>query len=539
MLLTLFSFAQPGWLLLGLLLLPAAAWLLLYRRWHGRVLQQLGNSWLTQQLLGQYSTAKATRKQVLLFFVLLLLVLAIAQPRIRTTAAVQSGKGRDVVVVLDVSRSMLSGDLLPNRLERARQLADRFTQALNDDRVALVLFAGNAYLSMPLTTDAGAFRLFLQAASPDAVPLQGTAIGLALQRALEAFPPRSGRNRFVMLLTDGEDHDAAVAEWAQRLQEEGILLLVVGIGTPAGAPVTEAATGLPKSDANGQPIISRLNETLLRQLAAEANGMYGTLADTEAMTNDLLQVLNRYEKKAIAGTLTGVQYRALFPWLLLLALLLLVYELLLTNRKNTSQAIGLLWAILPLTAAAQQTELQKGNRAYLKQQYAEAAAHYRTALQKGSLPQAAYNLGNALFEQQQFTEAIRWYEAGADAASTPQMRAEALYNKGVALHQGKQLPEAIAAYKTALLLAPNDRMIRINLQIALQAQRKQQQMQQQQPPQPPPQKNRQNPSKQQQPANINLRQAEQYLKVLQQQERQLQQHMQKKQSGIGKPEKDW
>lgn len=537
MLLALFSFAQPAWLLLGLLLLPSAAWLLLYRRWHRLVLQQLGNSWLAQQLRVQYSAAKATRKQVLLFCVLLLLVLAAAQPRIRTTAAVQPGKGRDVVVALDVSRSMLSCDLSPNRLERARQLAERFIQGLNDDRVALVLFAGNAYLSMPLTTDAGAFRLFLQAANPEAVPLQGTAIGSALQRALEAFPPSSGRNRFVLLLTDGEDHDAAAAEWAQRLQDEGILLLVVGIGTPAGAPVTDAATGLPKSDANGQPIISRLNETLLRQLAAKGNGMYGTLADTEAMTNDLLQVVNRYEKKANAGTLAGVQYRALFPWLLLLALLLLVYELLLTNRKNRTQAIGLLWAIIPLTAAAQQTELQKGNRAYGKQQYAEAAAHYRNALQKGSLPQAAYNLGNALFEQQQLTEAIRWYEAGAEAATTPQMRAEALYNKGVALHQNKQLPEAIAAYKTALLLAPNDRMIRINLQIALQAQRKQQQ--QQQSPQPPPPKKRQNQSKQQQPASINPRQAEQYLQVLQQQERQLQQQMQKKQSGNGKPEKDW
>lgn len=539
MAIALLSFAQPYWLLLAVLLLPAGAWLLLYRRWHRQVWQGLGNSWLSQHIAHQYSSAKATRKQLLLFSVLLLLVLAAAQPRYRTAGAVQAGKGRDIVVALDVSRSMLAGDLAPSRLDRARQLAERFTRGLDDDRVALVLFAGNAYLSMPLTTDAGAFRLFLQAATPDAVPLQGTAIGAALQRALETFPPNSGRNRFVLLLTDGEDHDAAAADWALRLQEEGVLLLVVGIGTTAGAPVTDAETGLPKTEPNGAPVISRLNETLLRQLAANGGGRYGTLQQTDAMVKDLLQVVHQYEKKVAAGSLAGVQYVALFPWLLLLALLLLLWESLLSNRKKSATKLALLvLGMVPLASNAQQTNLQKGNQAYRKQQYAEAVEHYRKAAQKGNAPPAFYNLGNALFEQQQYTEAIRWYESAAATATSPTMRSEALYNKGVALHQNKQLPEAIAAYKAALLRAPSDRDIRINLQIALQAQRKQQQSQQNQQQQPPP---KQNPKEEQKPppAKINQRQAEQYLKALQEQERQLQQKMQKKQAGSVKPLKDW
>lgn len=537
MFIALISFAQPQWLLLGLLLLPAFAWVLLYRRWHQKVREQWSAAWFRRHLQ-PYSAAKATGKQLLYLSALGLVVLAVAQPRLRTQGAtVEAGKGRDVVVVLDVSNSMLAADLAPNRLERARQLAERFVNGLDDDRVALVLFAGNAYLSMPLTTDAGAFRLFLQAATPDAVPLQGTAIGPALQRAWETFPPNSGRNRFVLLLTDGEDHDAAATDQALRLREEGVLLLVVGIGTAAGAPVPDGPGGGMKTDADGQPVISRLNEALLRQLAANGGGMYGTLTDTEAMVNDLLQVVNRYEKTVATGSRAGVQYLPLFPWLLLLALALLVWDLQLSNRKKLKTAIALL-CLLPVAAGAQQADLQKGNRAYHRQQYARAAEHYRNALQKEKLPSAAYNLGNALFEQQQLAEAIRWYTAAATDAPSTSLRAQALYNKGVALHQNKQLPEAIAAYKEALLLAPADRAIRINLQLALQEQRRQQQLQQNRQQPSPLQQDRQ---KQQTPppAKINRRQAEQYLQALREQERLLQEKMQKKPAAAGKPEKDW
>ncbi|HMO31544.1 MAG TPA: VWA domain-containing protein [Lacibacter sp.] len=334
------SFAHTEYLLLLLLLLPAGWWIYRNLQWKQKVRRQLGDTGLVEQLTAGYSHKRYRWQYRGLLAGCCLLILALAQPRLRGTGEAPVRSGRDVLVVLDVSRSMLATDVKPSRLEKAKQFVARLSDRLTDDRTGLLLFAGNAYLAMPLTADQGAVRLFLQAATPDAVPLQGTVIGQALTLAAQSFPRHSSRHQIVVLLTDGEDHDATAMEAATALREQGIQLLVLGLGTAEGAQLVDPATGGQKKDRQGQVVVSKLNEPLLREMAAAAGGMYGNLQQTDVLLQEVVEVVEQFQKKAAAGETATAVYLPLFPWLLALALVLLVAATLLPERKATSQAEG-------------------------------------------------------------------------------------------------------------------------------------------------------------------------------------------------------
>jgi Ca-activated chloride channel family protein len=246
-------------------------------------------------------------------------------------------KGVDVMIALDVSKSMLAEDIQPNRLERAKQLVNRLMDKMENDRIGLVLFAGRAYIQMPLTTDHGAARMYLQNANPDAVPSQGTVIGEALRVSNTAFNSKERKFKAIILISDGEDHDPQAVQMTKALSQNGVMVNTVGVGSPEGIPLFNRAKNELLKDASGNSIITKLNEAELQQLAQQTNGIYVRLDDTADAVNRIKAQLDTIEQKAM-GDEAFINYKSYFQWFLALAFLLLIIELITSEKKKWKPA---------------------------------------------------------------------------------------------------------------------------------------------------------------------------------------------------------
>ena len=244
-----------------------------------------------------------------------------------------SRKGVDIMMVLDVSKSMLADDYKPNRLERAKQFTSRLMDQLPDDRIGLVLFAGRAYIQMPLTADHAAGRLFLQAANPGSVPTQGTIIGEALKMANSGFNNNEKKFKSIILISDGEDHDAEAPVIAKAIAENGVMINTIGIGSPNGAVLIDPETGATKKDAEGNAVITKLNESILQQLAQTSNGVYVKMEDVDEAVKKVVAQLNTIDRKALQDV-SYLNYRTFFQWFVGLGLLLLIAEFFIPERKK-------------------------------------------------------------------------------------------------------------------------------------------------------------------------------------------------------------
>ncbi len=238
-----------------------------------------------------------------------------------------SRQGVDVMILLDVSKSMLADDIRPSRLEKAKQLLTKLLDVLPDDRVGLILFAGRAYMQMPLTIDQRAAKMYIQDAGPDIVPTQGTVISDALRMANGSFNSKEHKYKAVVLVSDGEDHDPEALKTARMMADNGVMINTVGIGSPDGTAFIDPATHATKKDENGQVVISKLNETELTQIADATNGIYIRLDNIESTLITLSQRLDGIEKKAVADS-EFADFKNYFPWFLASALLLLLIEFL-------------------------------------------------------------------------------------------------------------------------------------------------------------------------------------------------------------------
>jgi Ca-activated chloride channel family protein len=294
-------------------------------RWKKRTTLKLGDPALVRLLISSFS-----QKRFLLKFFLVMLafaagILAIMNPRVPGDADNKTRKGIDIAIALDVSKSMLAADLAPNRLERARQFINKMMNEMPDDRVALVLFAGKAYLQMPLTVDHAAAALFVSSATPDAVPQQGTVVSDALQMSAGVFNPADKRFKAVILLTDGEDHDQEALSTAKELADKGVMINTIGVGSPEGATITDPATGQNKRDEAGNTVISKLNEDMLKELAEATNGIYVRLQNSEEAIAAVKSQLSQIERKAY-GDISLMQFKTYYMWLAAAMLFLLLIE---------------------------------------------------------------------------------------------------------------------------------------------------------------------------------------------------------------------
>jgi Ca-activated chloride channel homolog len=326
------------WLFAGAAVLLLLFILLL--AWKKKVIKRMGDEKLIQLLIINFSSAKFTVKFILVLAAFMLGIVAAINPRRAGEDDGSVRKGIDVAIALDVSKSMLATDIAPNRLERAKRFIGKLMDEMPNDRIALVLFAGKAYLQMPLTTDHGAAGLYVSSASPDVVPQQGTVISDALNMSNNAFNALERKYKSIILITDGEDHDDAALATAKELAAGGgVMVNTVGIGSPEGATIPDIVPGESKKDEAGNTIISKLNENILKELAAATNGVYVRLQTSDeavgAIKNQLLQI----DKKAFTDS-SQMNFKNYY-WLFAAAMFIfLVLEIFISERRRVVKKLS-------------------------------------------------------------------------------------------------------------------------------------------------------------------------------------------------------
>ncbi|HEY4151534.1 MAG TPA: VWA domain-containing protein [Chitinophagaceae bacterium] len=301
-------------------------------RWKRKTQQKIGEPALVKELTKSYSPFRFALKFIFVLVALGATIVAAANLQSQGAAETVSRKGVDVMMVLDVSNSMLAEDIKPSRLERAKQLVTRLLDKMDNDRIGLVLFAGRAYMQMPLTNDHAAAKMYVQTAGPDAVPTQGTVIGEALKMASSGFNSKERKFKAIVLISDGEDHDPEALKVAKSLAQGGAMINTVGIGSPEGVPIIDPATNQTKKDVEGNAIITKLNEVELQQLSQATNGIYVHLDDVDEAAAKIMAQLDTIQEKA-TNDKSFVDYKNYFQWFLGFALLLLLAEFLLPERK--------------------------------------------------------------------------------------------------------------------------------------------------------------------------------------------------------------
>ncbi len=320
------------WLLAALLLFAILFFLLL--RWKKKVSRSLGDAHLVKAIMRTYSPVLFSIKFGMLSLAFAAGVIMVMDLRKPAGPEGMNRKGIDVVMAMDVSKSMLATDLAPNRLERAKQLVNKLISEMPNNRIGLVLFAGKAYLQMPLTTDHGAARMFVNAALPEAVPQQGTVISEAIRRSANAFNAAERRFKAVVLISDGEDHDEEAVNTAKEFAEHGLMINTVGIGSPDGSYIPDPATGANKIDPmTGSAVISKLNEDILQQISANTNGIYIRLQDTDEAVKQLLEQLSQIEARAFTDV-SLINFKAYYWWFAGIMLVLLLAEYFLPDKKR-------------------------------------------------------------------------------------------------------------------------------------------------------------------------------------------------------------
>lgn len=321
--------------LIGLAALPLLVLLfVVVLRWKKKLQKKIGDPILVKALVKDYSPLKFALKFILALIAFAFLVVGLANLQKPGATDNVSRKGVDVMVALDVSNSMLAQDIKPSRLERAKQLVTKLVDKMDNDRIGLVLFAGRAYMQMPLTTDHAAARMYIQNAGPDAVPVQGTVVGEALKISNSGFNSKERKFKAIVLISDGEDHDPEALQMAKSLSQDGVMINTIGIGSPEGSPIIDLATNQTRKDAQGNTIITKLNETELQQLAQSTNGVYIRLEDTDDAAAKITAQLGTIEQKAM-GDKSFADYKSYFQWFLGFALLLLLVETFIPERKMT------------------------------------------------------------------------------------------------------------------------------------------------------------------------------------------------------------
>lgn len=320
--------------LFGLFLIPFLVFLFFYLlRWKRDTARRIGDAKLVKELVRNYSPTRFAVKFVLVLLGFAICVVAAANLQRRAENESVTRKGVDVMIALDVSKSMLAEDLPPNRLERARQLVVKLMSQMPNDRIGIVLFAGRAYLQMPLTTDHSAARMYIQQAGPDAVPTQGTVIGEALRMSNTSFNSKERKYKSIILISDGEDHDEEAPQIAKTLTENGVMVNTVGIGSADGSVIIDPETGTSKKDIAGNTVVSRLNEPLLQGIANASNGIYIKLENTDEAVKQIMDKLSTIGQKSVQDE-AYVNYKSYFQWFIAAALLLLALELFIPERKK-------------------------------------------------------------------------------------------------------------------------------------------------------------------------------------------------------------
>jgi Ca-activated chloride channel homolog len=535
------TFARPDLLPLSFIVpLALALGVWLYARRRRRVAEAFSDPHLIGRLGGQELLRFPTARLVLLALAGASLAFAAAGPRWGVVAAEGRSSSLNIVIAADISRSMLAEDIEPNRLERARIFSRRLFRELPGDRFGLVVFAGRAYVLSPLTVDHSALDLYIDALDPAMVSEGGSSIAAAIAQATDLVrgsQPEAG-DRIVILLSDGEalEDVEGVRSAADRAARAGVRVMTVGFGTPRGStlpnidPNTGIADGLIR-DERGEVVVSRLDDQLLRDVAARANGSYFRVDDTGTLPRLVGEL--RGMQRGVGDSATRVEPRERFAIFVLLGVLLLVLDTLVGSAGRQAAREGIAAAAAPRRATPGRPtgrptgssmarpagrapgrrgrtaallvlaalglgfgigDLERGNRMYREGRYDEAVHAYQRVLEAGkATPQLHYNLGTALLALGRYDDAGQHFRAALDDVD-PELRQRAFYNMGNRFlqearaevdlpRQGQLLDAAIEAYRRTLRLAPGDTRAKWNLEMALRERDENEEQQQNMPQQ--------------------------------------------------------
>lgn len=326
-----FRFANSEYLYLLLLIPVLAIIYALVARRRRHLLAKFGNLELLQGLMPDFSRGRLRVKFVLYLLAFACVVLAAARPQFGSKLREEKSKGVEMMLVVDVSNSMLAEDFEPNRLERTKYAIGKLFEGLHQERVGLVAFAGEPKVQLPITSDYRMAQAFAKRLSPSLVGEQGTAVGKALQLATLSFSSQSEQSRVIVLITDGENHEDDAVEAARVAKEQGIRIYTIGIGTPEGAPIK--IDGEFVKDEDGQMVVSKLGEQMLEQIASITDGAYVRATKQSIGLEEIVKSINEMEKSELS-TVRYEEYNEQYQYLLAVALSLLLLESLILSRRN-------------------------------------------------------------------------------------------------------------------------------------------------------------------------------------------------------------
>ncbi len=299
-------------------------WMILWRR---KKLKKLGEERLISSQIGGYISGRSAFKFILLAVAVTATGVGWANLRKGDKMEKVQRKGVDVVVALDLSKSMLAKDADPDRLTRSKQFVNRMMDKMQNDRVALVVFAGRAYLQVPLTIDYAAMKMLLQNVKPDLIPTQGTVIGEAIGLSMRSFSQKERKYKALVIISDGEGHDDNALAMADEAADEGVIIHTIGIGSPQGATLFDLETKSVKLDEKGQPVVSKLNEKELKDIAAKGHGTYTHLQNIDDASDKVIGAIEAMEQRTAKGVNVEYQsYNSYFQYFLVLALIALIIE---------------------------------------------------------------------------------------------------------------------------------------------------------------------------------------------------------------------
>lgn len=501
-----FKWQHPEYLLLGpalfIMVLIASV---LFHQWRKKAWNILGlDTKKKQPVSTRFGSMRFFTRHVLLAMALVFFGLALANLQMGSQKQTINRKGADVVYALDVSRSMLAEDIAPSRLEKAKLLISKSLDGLGGDRVGIIAYAGSAYPALPITTDYAAAKTALQAASPDAVPSQGTNLGAALDYAFGYFNPASPAGRFVVVLTDGEDHENLSQ---LSLPDFPVNILLVGLGSADGGPIpmTKGRNGTTyKKDKNGEVVITRRDDASLFSIGGEINAQYIDGNSTEQAVSKIASFISEGEKADISQEIT-LDYDHQFTWFLLPGIFLLFIYLLLPSRvgnpfKISSIAV-LICTSLSFNSFAQGQDslitttgeklggsmheygqvMRKGIELVGKEDLTGAATTFVQASEmQPDAFEPMYNLGTTLGGLEMYEEAEGALNRAFENAQNKEQKSDALHNLGNLWFDQERYEESIKAYKQSLINNPNKDDAIYNLSRALEKMMEQKEQDQEQ-----------------------------------------------------------
>jgi len=323
--------------LYGLAIIPALILVhVLNRLWRRKALKKLGDIEMISLMMPSVSYGKPTLRFILFLIAIIFLIFGLVNPQIGSKLEEMKREGSDIVICLDVSNSMKAEDFKPNRLSKAKQSIEKLIDKLSNDRIGIIVFAGEAYVQLPITTDYAAAKLFLENVDCDAVPMQGTVISSAIELAEKSFGTEEGKNKAIIIISDGESHDDHAIAAAREASEKNIVVHTIGIGSPDGVPIpvykNKMQTGFRK-DKDGNTVVTKLNEGALEEIASAGNGVYIRATQGEIGLLALQNRINKMEKKTFDAKVY-TDYEDRFQIFIAVSLFFLITESILTERKS-------------------------------------------------------------------------------------------------------------------------------------------------------------------------------------------------------------